>query len=111
MNPTDLTAIESLLPPRKEWFTVKDAARLLGWSYEHMRTCVDEGRLPSFISVGPNGRRSYRLHREHLRAYLLQNANFKPDDLVLLAAKWLCSWPRAQRAALRKLLDQKDRGN
>lgn len=111
MKPTDITNIEALLPSRKEWFTVKDAARLLGWSYEHMRTCVDEGRLPSFYSVGPRGRRSYRLHREHLRAYLLRNANFNADDLVLLAAQWLSTWPRAQRTALRNLLDQKDSVN
>ncbi|MBK1859483.1 hypothetical protein, partial [Cerasicoccus arenae] len=73
-----------LLPTDKTWFNTKDVASMLGRTDQYVRDCYDSGRLPGHrLAAGPVSERTrhvYQFHRDALLMYLLETANYTPED-------------------------------
>lgn len=75
-----------VLPVGKEWFSTAEAASILGRTPQHIRRCFDAGSLPGHrvAARASNGatRYYYQFHRDALLLYLLETANYTPEDFA-----------------------------
>ena len=95
-----------LIDPTKQWFTAKEVAALLDRTDQFVRDLIENRRIlgHALFGRGASDRKSYQIHRSAVELYLLQTANFQPDEYVerlLLLAKRL---PKPQREWLRSAL-------
>jgi hypothetical protein len=82
-----LTPITKLLPAGKEWYTSKEAARVIGRSAQYVRDCFDNQKimghaLNARAVAGDEKRRSYQIPREALLLYLMETANYRNGDFA-----------------------------
>lgn len=78
---------ERLLPPNKLWYTVKEAAAVLGRSDQYIRDCFDNQKILGHIwngkaARGKEQRRSYHIPRESLILFLMETANYQAGDFI-----------------------------
>src|SRR5262249_28302876 len=67
-----ISALEvRLTMPRREWFSIKEAAELTGLSSDHMRRAVVGGTLPA-RNQGSSSRPLYRISREKLNVWMAE---------------------------------------
>lgn len=97
------------LPPRQQWFTPKEMAAIVGRSDQYIRDCFDSQRilghcLQGRTRAGARGRKSYQIHREAVLLYLLETANYEPEDFMAHMRSLLCTRSREQREALGRWL-------
>ncbi|MEO0796056.1 MAG: hypothetical protein AAFX93_12880 [Verrucomicrobiota bacterium] len=81
------THFHSLIDEDKEWYSVQDVAAIIGRTDQYVRDCFDNGHLLGHRLVGrsrngASGRRSYQVHRDGLVLYLLETANYEPEDFM-----------------------------
>jgi excisionase family DNA binding protein len=55
--------------PRQEYYSLRDAAAIVGVSTSRIRQALREGDL-SFSDIGGEGRATYRISREDIRQWL-----------------------------------------
>jgi hypothetical protein len=82
---SELAPIERLLPGGKEWYTAKEAARVIGRSPQYVRDCLDNQKLfgHAMNASGASGhekRKSYQIPRASLLLYLMETANYRQGD-------------------------------
>jgi len=82
-----LTPIAILLPEGKEWYTSKEAARVIGRSAQYVRDCFDNQKimghaLNARAIAGDEKRRSYQIPRAALMLYLMETANYQDGDFA-----------------------------
>lgn len=94
------------LPAGRAFFSVKEAAALLGRSPQFIRDAFDNQAICGHaLASRRDGRRSLVIPREALQLFLLESANYQPADYVDRLAQLLRRLsPEAQRQ-LRALLD------
>ena len=78
---------ERLLPDHKQWYTVKEAAAVLGRSDQYIRDCFDNQKILGHIwngkaARGKEQRRSYHIPRESLILFLMETANYQAGDFI-----------------------------
>ncbi len=78
---------DRLLPDRKQWYTVKEAAAVLGRSDQYIRNCFDNQKILGHIwngkaARGKEQRRSYHIPRESLILFLMETANYCAGDFI-----------------------------
>jgi hypothetical protein len=78
---------EFLLPPGKQWFTPKEAACVIGRTDQYVRDAFDNQKILGHHANGRarrgrEKRRTYQIHREAILLFLLETANYKPDDFL-----------------------------
>ena len=78
---------DALLPSNQHWFTPKEAGWIIGRTDQYVRDCFDSGRILGHLLSGrtPQGkekRKSYQVHRDALILFLLETANYHPEDFV-----------------------------
>lgn len=82
---SETSLFATLLPPRQQWFTPREAAELLGCSNQYIRECLEDQRILGYMVRKPRGlsrtgRANYRIHRDGLLLYLLESANHTTAD-------------------------------
>lgn len=77
-----------LLPATQQWFSPKEMAAIVGRSDQYIRDCFDHQRVCGHLlrgrvsERGTRKRHSYQVHREGVLLYLMQTANFEPEDFM-----------------------------
>jgi hypothetical protein len=99
-----LTNIFLHIDPAKEWFTAKEVAALLGRTDQFVRDLLEHRRLlgHALCGRGESPRKSYQIHRKALELYLLQTANFQPEEYVQRICQLLRRLPREQRERIKE---------
>ncbi|MDR2030037.1 MAG: hypothetical protein LBP65_01045 [Puniceicoccales bacterium] len=94
------------IDPGKEWFTAKEVAALLGRTDQFVRDLLENGRIlgHALHARGTAARKSHQIHRQAVELYLLETANFFPNDYVRCLLDLAKRLPRAQRELLRSQL-------
>jgi hypothetical protein len=92
-----------LIDPAKQWFTAKEVAALLDRTDQFVRDLIEHRRIlgHALYARGSSERKSYQIHRSAIELYLLQTANFQPDEYVRQLHGLAKHLPRQQREWLR----------
>lgn len=104
-----------LLPPDKQWYTVREAALILGRSEQYVRDCFLRGKLLGHSANGRSDRiqeqrRRVQIRREGLVLYLAESANYDFGLLLERVKALLRCLPETERtAALRYLRELEER--
>jgi hypothetical protein len=90
----------------KEWFTAKELAALLGRTDQFVRDLMEHRRIlgHALCARGNSSRKSYQIHRRAVELYLLETANFHPNEYVAGLINLIRKLPVNQRELLRKQL-------
>ncbi len=75
------------LPQNKEWFSPKEVAAVIGKSDQYVRDCFDNQKILGHASngrakKGEEKRKSYWIHRDAVVLFLLETANYEPQDFT-----------------------------
>lgn len=78
---------EKLLPDDKEWYTVKEAAAILGRSNQYVRDCFDNQKLLGHVwnakaKRGQEKRKTYHISRQSLVLFFMETANYHASDFL-----------------------------
>lgn len=78
---------EQLLPDDKKWYTVKEAAAILGRSDQYIRDCFDNQKILGHVwngkaERGKEQRHSYHIPRKSLILFFMETANYQPQDFL-----------------------------
>jgi hypothetical protein len=97
-----LAPVSRLLPEGKEWYTVKEAAYIIGRSTQYVRDCFDNQKLMGHAfngrsKAGSERRRSYQIPRESLLVYLMETANYRSSDYRERVEQLLNRLPREEQ--------------
>jgi hypothetical protein len=93
------------IDPRQAWFTSKEVAAILNRTDQFVRDLVENGRIFGHtLNARGQRRKSYQIHRIALELYLLQTANFGPDELAKSILNLIDSLPRKQADAIRRVI-------
>jgi hypothetical protein len=92
----------------KQWFTAKELAALLDRTDQFVRDLFESRRIlgHTLCARGTTERRVYQAHRRAVELYLLETANFHPDEYVHCLAALVRKLPKKQRDLLRDLLQR-----
>ncbi len=74
-----------LLPENQEWFSPKEVAAIIGRSDQYVRDAFDNQRILGHAANGRSRnvrRKNYQIHRDGLLLFLLETANYEPDDFL-----------------------------
>lgn len=96
-----------LLPAGKEWFTPKEVAAIIGRTDQFVRDALDSRRIlgHSCSARGAQKRRTYHIHRDGLLLFLLETANYEPQDKLDRMADILKHSGPEERHFYRQCLD------
>lgn len=77
-----------LIPEDKEWFTAKEVAALIGRTSQYVRDAFENQKILGHILNGKarrgnERRRSYQIHRDAVLLFLLETANYDPEDFIV----------------------------
>lgn len=99
---------ELLFENGKVWYTSKEAAKLLGMSVQFVRDAFQSQELMGqeiTSRSGPAGRRMKLIHRDCLLLYLMQTANYSPNDFLDKFKRLLLRRPPAEQQEMRAWLE------
>ena len=73
--------------PEKTWFSPKEMANIVGKTDQYIRDAFDNQKIFGHTSNGrsPRGqekRKTYQIHRDGILLYLLETANYSPEDFA-----------------------------
>lgn len=90
----------------REWFTPKELAALLGRTDQFVRDMLENDRIlgHALRGRGQSERRCYQIHRNAVELYLLETANFTPEDYVERLFRLIRRLPRPYRERVREML-------
>ncbi len=76
-----------ILPPGQIWFSPKEAAHVIGRSDQFVRDLFDNQKILGHQNnakarKGRERRQTYQIHRDCLLLYLLETANYKPQEFI-----------------------------
>ncbi len=74
-----------LLPEDQEWFSPKEVAAIIGKSDQYVRDAFDNQRILGHASNARSSqirRRTYQIHRDGLLLFLMETANYAPEDFL-----------------------------
>ena len=71
--------------PNKEWFSPREVATIIGKTDQYIRDAFDNQKILGHVSnakspKGKEQRRYYLIHRDGVILYLLETANYDPED-------------------------------
>lgn len=78
---------EFLLPSKKTWFSPKEMAEVIGKTSQYVRDAFDNQKILGHSSngrssIGREQRRHYLILRENVLLFLLETANYDPEDFM-----------------------------
>lgn len=79
---------EKLLPDKKEWYTIKEVAAILGRSEQYVRDCFDNQKILGHTwnakaKRGQERRKSYHISRAGLVLFFMETANYNANEFTL----------------------------
>lgn|GEM_PF-3066878 len=89
---------EKLLPDKKEWYTIKEVAAILGRSEQYVRDCFDNQKILGHTwnakaKRGKEKRKTYHVSRESLVLFFMETANYNASDFLFRLAQAEHRWP------------------
>ena len=77
----------SLLDSSKKWFSPKEVGEIIGKSAEYVRCAFDNQKILGYVFNGraaknKEKRKSYMISREGVLLFLMESANFEPNDVI-----------------------------
>lgn len=77
----------NLLPSSQQWFSPKEMASIIGKTDQYVRNAFDNQKILGHIhnASAPKGKekkKTYLISRENVLLFLLETANFSPDDFI-----------------------------
>jgi prophage antirepressor-like protein len=105
----DYDHFEFLLPPGKQWFSAKEVASVIGRTGQYVRDAFDNQKIlghqaNASARRGREQRRTYQVHREAILLFLLQTANYRPDDFLRYLQELLANRSLQQLSKLHRHL-------
>ena len=78
---------ERLLPDKKKWYTVKEAAAILGRSDQYIRDCFDNQKILGHswnakAKRGEEVRKTYHISRQSLVLFFMETANYNAHEFL-----------------------------
>jgi prophage antirepressor-like protein len=100
---------EFLLPPGKQWFSPKEVASVIGRTDQYVRDAFDNQKIlghhaNASARRGREQRRTYQVHREAILLFLLETANYRPDDFLSRIQELLAHRSTPQLSKLHRYL-------
>lgn len=94
------------IDPKKLWFSAKEVASILGRTDQFVRDLLDNRRLfgHALCGRGESSRRSYQIHRTAIELYLLETANYSPDDYGRRIIRLIKSLPQEEQEKIGQFL-------
>ena len=76
-----------MLTDGKDWYSAKEVGAIVGRTAQYIRDLFDNQKILGHQSNGRAGkgrekRMPYQVHRDCIILYLMQTANFEPDDFI-----------------------------
>lgn len=97
-----------LLPAGKLWYTPKEMAQVIGRTDQYVRDCFDNGRILGHTlsgrKKGSEKRRSFQIHRDCVLLFLMETANYTPQDYLEHLLSLLRNRPRHEQQLIRQQL-------
>ncbi|MDR1437504.1 MAG: hypothetical protein LBI69_00400 [Puniceicoccales bacterium] len=86
------------------WFTPKEVAAVLGRTDQFVRDLLENRRIFGYalFGRGESERKSYQIHRRFLELYLLETANFSPEEHMEHILCLIDRLPKKQREWIRR---------
>lgn len=77
----------NLLPSSQQWFSPKEMASIIGKTDQYVRNAFDNQKILGHIhnASAPKGKekkKTYLISRENVLLFLLETANFSPEDFI-----------------------------
>lgn len=77
----------NLLPSSQQWFSPKEMASIIGKTDQYVRNAFDNQKILGHVHNGsaPKGqekKKTYLISRENVLLFLLETANFSPEDFM-----------------------------
>jgi hypothetical protein len=77
----------NFIVPNKEWFSPKEMADIVGKTDQYIRDAFDNQKIfgHTYNARSPRGkekRKTYQIHRDGVLLYLLETANYSPEDFT-----------------------------
>lgn len=100
-----------LLPANQAWFSPKEVAALVGKTDQYVRDCFDNQKIFGHTSNGRakrgrEQRRSYQIHRDGVLLFLLETANYEPDDFIDRLCELVLSRPVEEMLLILNTIEQ-----
>lgn len=110
-NRGSLLAFLEGIDPKQMWFSAKEVAAILGRTDQFVRDLLENRRLfgHALCGRGESSRRSYQIHRTAIELYLLETANYSPDDYGKKLIRLIKSLPRQEQEKIAQSFGQHDR--
>lgn len=96
--------------PNQEWFSPKEVATIVGKTDQYIRDAFDNQKILGHTSNGrsPKGkekRKTYQIHRDGVILYLLETANYDPEDFSERIRELLYSQPMSTLVNLKSTIE------
>ncbi len=100
-----------LLTLGKNWYSAKEAGAIVGRSAQYIRDLFDNQKILGHQANGRAGkgsekRMSYQVHRDCMLLYLMETANYEPDDFLDRLGEVLRNRPPEQLESIQKLVNE-----
>jgi hypothetical protein len=105
-EPMSLLDTVARLNPSQVWFTPKEVAAILNRTDQFVRDLLENRRIFGYAlyAKGKSQRKSYQIHRTALELYLIETANFAPEELSELIVRLIRALPPKQIDAIRRVV-------
>ncbi|MDR0418021.1 MAG: hypothetical protein LBH08_01115 [Puniceicoccales bacterium] len=96
--------------PDQEWFSPKEMASIVGKTDQYIRDAFDNQKILGHVANGrsPRGqekRKTYQIHRDGVLLYLLETANYSPEDFAERIAEIIRSKPEMTLKKIKMTVD------
>jgi hypothetical protein len=94
----------------KEWFSPKEMADIIGKTDQYIRDAFDNQKIFGHVSNarsprGQEKRKSYQIHRDGVLLYLLETANYSPEDFTERIIELIRSKPEIVLKKIKSTVD------
>lgn len=80
---------DTLVPENKDWFSCREASKILGRSEHFIRNAIQNGDLKAH-SMRSGTRKDSRIHRDDLILFLVKTANYDEGNCIRVIKDILC---------------------
>lgn len=110
VNNMNTKHFDFLLPKGQQWFSPKEVAAIVGKSDQYIRDAFDNQKILGHQSNaralrGTEKRRSYQIHRDCVLLFLLETANYEPNDYLQRVFDLLTHRSENELLELKKAID------
>jgi hypothetical protein len=109
---TSQSHFDYILSLKRDWFSSKEVALVLGKSDQYVRNAYEAGQLLGHAMNGSarrgeEKRKTYQFHKEGILLFLIQTANYEPQDFMRALEYIISNRTTEQLKALQVLIHKR----